>query len=124
MSEQTTGRERLNEARPHGAVALAHWYLGQALLKLKNGHHDDAATAILNADRFVSVVGKEVAPDLYPLPDSLRQALIAHGCDPDLPSVKSAESWSPPITGNPDALTDGLEEQVEETLRRMGHDLG
>lgn len=64
----------------------------------------------------------DTATNLEPLPESLRQALIANGADPDLPSVKSAEAWSPSAAvdfNDPDQQAE-TEKLVAETLKRMG----
>lgn len=125
--------------RLHGAVALAHWYIGQASMKMRNGHQDDALVALSNADKFVSVIGREIAPDLEPtikptkgpvapgldpepLPESLRQALIAHGLDPDGPHLISAESWAPAcnVDLNDPEEVEKTQALVDETLDRMG----
>lgn len=103
----------------HSAWALAHWHIGQASLKIANGHADDAQAALRNAGKFVTILGTGVGE---PLPESLRAALVAHGVDPDLPSVKSAEAWFPPYSGNPDELAGWFASLGAETLRRLGVD--
>jgi hypothetical protein len=56
------------------------------------------------------------------LPESLRRVLIAHGKDPNMPSVKSAESWSPAsrVDMNDPQFEAETEELVSATRERLG----